>query len=166
MERESSRTSRTPVLLSIYCIRVSTGVMLRNQLPSCPEHYQQPLLLLGRCSSYTPSTLDMLTKPCVFEHCSHVQSLHFYMLLMKASHFKRGQGKLKHSTHMNKKNTHGCKVGVEFQGQYVDDSIHKGPSLQFIMLLKKVNFIFVRESGSMFICALTTSPIFKSHHCT
>lgn len=42
----------------------------------------------------------------------------------------------------------------------------KCPSLQFIMLLKKVNFIFVNESGSMFICALTTSPIFKSHHCT
>lgn len=67
---------------------------------------------------------------------------------------------------MNKKKIRRCKVGVNFQGQSVDDSIQKGISLQFIMLLKKVNFIFVNESGSMFICALTTSPIFKSHHCT
>lgn len=67
---------------------------------------------------------------------------------------------------MNKKNIRRCKIGVNFQGQSIDDSIQKGPSLQFIMLLKKVNFIFVNESGSMFICALTTSPIFKSHRCT
>lgn len=61
MERQSSRK-----LLSIYCIRISIGWHWGASYQSCSEHYQKPLLLLGKCTSYMPSTLGVLTKPLCF----------------------------------------------------------------------------------------------------
>lgn len=119
MERESSENC-----FPFTALGSALGLCWGTSYQSCPEHYEQPFLLLGRLllTHLVPLVCSQIP---VFLYTalmsSHCISTCFWWKLQFASHFKRGQRKSKHSTHMNKKNTHRCKVGVNFQGQSVDD---------------------------------------------